>query len=702
MASMMRSTLSPLRRRPDRERQRGSVAVLGAVWLSVGVILLASIDIGNLFWQKRELQKIADLAALAGAGVVKALDTDKCSGTTRETVVANAKANGWQSNPGTSDDAEVYCGRWDKNAPVNEAATPPDYFAYGGTPKNAVRVLARRNVPILFVFGSGLASRQMEATATAALTEPAAVLQIRNALVTVDTGKSVVLNTIIGGLLGGSLNLDAIGWQGLVDTHVTLLDYLDQLKANLGLGAGTYDDVLNADATVGQLLQAAIDLLQRNTNTFGAAVTALQAIQAAAQAHPVTLRLSELLGVTTGASTAALGLDLQAFQLVQGLVQLANTKNAVSAGLGVDVPSLVGAKVDLRIIESPRLSAIGNPALAKRDPLGENRILVCTAQVRTLASVDLSGVTTGIMNAVNSVLEMSSGLTTLLANVLNLDLISAVNNLLGGIVCASPNCPESKITYASALPATVDISLEAGGAQAYVTDYDCTNAPAKSLTAQAGTPIAAVRIGRISNAFSSTSRPAVAPVPLVEIGYRRAQYSSCVLSILLGSIGCSGQVWYQPSGAWGAKSTARTYVVAGIGLQVDSPETTGQARTLNFSAPPANRLPDVDVAFSDDDASFQTVSAGDLVGQVGTVVANVGSGLKIYKSDSAGTLGSVLSIVLGTLGTLVQTVGNLVSGLLSPLLDPVVNALLNALGIDLDEAKVGARLTCGKGAELVY
>jgi uncharacterized membrane protein len=43
------------------------VATLGALWLMIAVICLATIDIGNVFWQKRELQKIADLAALAGA-----------------------------------------------------------------------------------------------------------------------------------------------------------------------------------------------------------------------------------------------------------------------------------------------------------------------------------------------------------------------------------------------------------------------------------------------------------------------------------------------------------------------------------------------------------------------------------------------------------------------------------------------------------
>ena len=56
--------------RSRTRRQSGAVAMLGALWLMVAVICLATIDIGNVFWQRRELQKIADLAALAGASVL--------------------------------------------------------------------------------------------------------------------------------------------------------------------------------------------------------------------------------------------------------------------------------------------------------------------------------------------------------------------------------------------------------------------------------------------------------------------------------------------------------------------------------------------------------------------------------------------------------------------------------------------------------
>ena len=63
----MQSFASGLHRARIR-RQSGSVAILGALWLMIAVICLATIDIGNVFWQKRELQKIADWRCCTNAG----------------------------------------------------------------------------------------------------------------------------------------------------------------------------------------------------------------------------------------------------------------------------------------------------------------------------------------------------------------------------------------------------------------------------------------------------------------------------------------------------------------------------------------------------------------------------------------------------------------------------------------------------------
>lgn len=56
-------------------RQRGSVLIAAAAAMLVSVTLLASADLGYLFLHEAELQKTADLAALAGA---QQLERDSC------------------------------------------------------------------------------------------------------------------------------------------------------------------------------------------------------------------------------------------------------------------------------------------------------------------------------------------------------------------------------------------------------------------------------------------------------------------------------------------------------------------------------------------------------------------------------------------------------------------------------------------------
>lgn len=212
---------------------------MGAIWMMVALIVLMGLDIGNLFWQKRELQKIADMAALAGVQ-----GTSAGCATVRSYAQSNAQLNGLRSSGLNADTfLPADCGNWDPRLPpVVESGVncnPACYFDKSRTPVNAVRVTVSRTVPYFFVFNWGSDGRLMKATATAAGTSSRAALNIRSTLVTVDSSKSTLLNAVFGGLLGGSLNLGVVGWQGLVNTNLNLLSYLDKLAVNLAPPLGT-------------------------------------------------------------------------------------------------------------------------------------------------------------------------------------------------------------------------------------------------------------------------------------------------------------------------------------------------------------------------------------------------------------------------------------------------------------------------------
>ena len=100
-----------------------------------------------------------------------------------------------------------------------------------------------------------------------------AAVSLRSTIASVNTSKSQTLNALFGNLLGGSVSLSVGAWNGLLNTDVQLLDYLDALAVNLGVQAGNYDALLQTNASVGQLVDAAIDLMEqgKGTGDIGAA-----------------------------------------------------------------------------------------------------------------------------------------------------------------------------------------------------------------------------------------------------------------------------------------------------------------------------------------------------------------------------------------------------------------------------------------------
>ncbi len=689
---------SPLRQARSRggARMRGSVVVNAVIAVSLVLIVLIGTEVGYMFYIKRELQKTADLAALSGAQAVQPASCAAAS--------AAAVANGAQNMPpllAPVAAAEVECGHWDP------AAHPgPQHFGAPGAGQylNAVRVTLTRTAPMLLPTLPGNQSYAISVQALAAKRQPLASLSIRSTIATVDTQRSALLNALFGGLLGGSLNLSVAGWQGLLDTRIKLLDFLDQLKLDLGLSAAGYEQVLDTSVDAGVLLQAMVRVMERGGNTASVAVQALQQLLLAAQASPVALTLGELLQVASGTDAAGLQTDLQLFDLVQGVVQLANGKNALAADIPINLPGIAGITAKVRAIEPPQVSAVGNPTLI--DPgLGvadPNRIYVRTAQIRLLLSLNLSGLGSVVSDLLSAVTAALSPLINFLESVATLNLGTIVSDLVGTVACGGlfPACAETKVIYADALSAPIDVSLSSGNGAALVTGHACGAGETKSLAVQASTSVAQLRVGKVTSPFSSAAPAAAEPVGLVEIGYRVARFDSCLLSLI-----CTGKKWKTASGSFVAdQASAKKNVISGLGLAVNS-DVGGSAggQALSYVAPAAANLPEIDAAPYDGagaDPSFKPISTQSLVQSLGSALGGVQ--VQAYSSSSSGVLGPLLNGTLGLVSGLLNTLQTIVRNALAPLLDPAVNLLLDLLGIDLAKAEVGARLSCHRGVELVY
>lgn len=640
-----------------RRRQSGSVVVTAAIAMSLIVIALIGTELGYLFFLKREFQKSADLAALAGATRLQA--SGDCA-QARAAAIANASQNLPPEFAMTG--ADISCGRWD---PATRPTAPHFGPAAATEPLNAVQVDLARTPALLLPGIPGNLARNVRVQALAAQRSPQAALNIRSSLLTVDSSKSALLNGTIGGLLGGNVSVSAAGYNGLIATDVNLLSYLDQLALDLNLGAGGYEQVLQTGATVGQLLTAMATVLQKNGSTAQATLDALGAIAGSANlaaAQPL-LKLGELINVQTGTPAAGLDTNLQVFQLVQGAVQLANGKGAIAANLPVNVLGMGTATLQLKIIEPPQLSAIGDPTLAALDPDGPNGIRVRTAQFRALVTMDLPLLTT--LSAVTTAIgNLLTPVTSLLNNVLTLNL----QGIVGSILCF--NCTQTQVV-AVPEPVRLSVYLDGPSSTAKVVDVDCSSAANKELGVRVNTSASSLQVGNTTPAdeaaaMGNGAMPSISPIPVLDTNTRTCTtvvFTSCT--------------------AWAPYS--RT------GLKADTSVAAMQTDRSYANPPEINQAP-----------AYQNVSSTDIIASLkGTL-----NGLQIqtyrYSATATNHFGNLVGDATDLVNGAFSAVKGLVTALLAPLLDSLINALLSGLGIQLATADVGARLSCARGVELVY
>lgn len=621
-------------------RQRGAIGLMAALTLAMALgFTVLVIDSGRLYLEQRKLQRVADTAALEAV----TRDGNCLPGLSAASYATqSATRNGFAVN--ASNTLTVSCGTLQTGADNLRA------FSVDATKSAAVRVIATQTVATSVAAGIGALlsggpvalTTQLSATAVAA--EPKrtlAQLSIRSSLVGADTSRSNLLNPLFSTLLGGNVNLTAVGWDGLIKTDVNLLKFMDRLAIKLGVAAGDYTTLLNTQASVTQFIQAAADVLPANGST-ATVRTALGNLQlAATNASPI--KLGDLLQLQTGAQAASLDATVQLFQLVQGFVQLANKNSAVAAVLPVNVLGLAGMTIRIKVIQPPQFSAVGDPALAKVAPLGANKIYVRTAQIRILVSVDLTLINV-VLQTFNALLQAAIGL---------------INTALAP-GCILGNCTQTDLQI---LPdgLNLDVGLEAGVGSSYVTNYACASPANKSLTATTNISAVQLKVGKIDPAIwlSSSAAPSLSPLTLVDIGSKTCHLLSCGARTPFGG--------------------------GGLELMIDSPVAGTSEPNYTFANPhEVNVAPD----------PTHPVTVSGVVGSLkGTLM---GITLTQHPPTIGSLLGLLLNTLLSTLTDVTQLLVTAISGLIAPLIDPIVDSLLLNLGIDVNKVDVGFNLTCGQ------
>ncbi|KWE99016.1 hypothetical protein WL80_33870 [Burkholderia ubonensis] len=552
--------------------QRGAVSVLATVWVLVALVTLGAIDIGNLFFQRRDLQRIADLSALAA---VQSLDpSDTSCGAANTAALNNARANETSNTVTTGapargqDQVAATCGRWDPQVYAGQ----PAYFApaaSGMTQLNATQVTVTRTMRYSFLgvvsmLGAGPGTMSATATARASAID---TFSISATLASVDP---VWLNGILSALLGTSVSLTLADYQALAGANIKLLGI------STALGAGTVNGLVDLSVTVPTLignLSAYVGALQAGGGNGPGYVAQLQAASTALgklvgagvgnTSVVVANAPNALLNISLGNPQSGADAQVNLLDLLTTAAQVAayNKGHAVSLNTGVTLP--LGASgfnvvsLQLQVLNPPSI-AVGEAGLL---PNGTWRTQASSAQIGVYLNVQTPSIPiTGALGL--------SGLIDLTLSGINLPIYLLVGGpavaSLAATKCGSATTPSTTTIVATPGIAKLCISAPPSGTLNLSNVSTCPPAGTlQLLNLQASTllspPVSLGVSASISNPVLQIVGTASSSAPYA--GYPSATpYHFCNAPAGLATPVSCGSGWVSPSTASSPNSYWTTYV----------------------------------------------------------------------------------------------------------------------------------------------
>lgn len=478
---------------PSRRAQGGAVSVLAALTLGLVVTVAAlALDIGHMFWVKRDMQKAADLAALSAA-------TDLANALPIAQRVA--LANGFDYQDADSQSSLMAAvGYYDFNAQTQFTQKADIAQA------NAVQVTLNRTTKYFFLPGE----YQAPPATAVAMRQPTAGFSLGSYIARLSTTDNLLLNAVLGSLEGGSVNLSAVDYQGLAGANVSLLG----LKTALGLA--TIDDLLNASLSLEDLFDAAVSAL--NSKGDAASVTAagiLGSLRGSVSPSLPSLKVGDLLKVDAGNAEAAAAAQVNVLQLATVAAQIANANSSgspVTVPVGLNIPLIASTQLAVAMVDRPAI-AIGP---AKKDDTGAWVTRAHGGQLRARLQFALLQLVAG--GVVNLQIYIEGG---------------AADAALTGIQCQMPL--DSSVVTIQTQPQTLAAYIgQVSDAAMQNRSSPVTVAPATLLNV-----LGLVRV-------TGYTDPQLAPVPAQELHFSGPFDASNTQSVAGTSLGIAGLLHNQP------------------------------------------------------------------------------------------------------------------------------------------------------------
>lgn len=318
----------------------GAVSIIAA-FSSVLILGFAAVavDLGSIFLETRKLQGAADLAAIAAAR-----DIGNAQAAAEATIAANGYTGPVQ--------VQVVLGTYtpDSSIPTGQR------FVAGASPAGAVKVTVTTQAKLFFGQSlTGRSSQSITRTATAAQAQLAA-FSIGTRLASLQGG---VANSLLSSLTGSQVSLSVMDYNALATANVDLLQYSQALATHANLQGASFNSVLSSQISTQGALSVLADTL--TTQNQAAAGTAIRKIATAAS-NTTPAQLDQIIDLgpyadqdhTSGGGGA--GVAVNALDLSNAILELAQSGRQVKIDLGAQVPGLTSATVWLAIGQRPNNS----------------------------------------------------------------------------------------------------------------------------------------------------------------------------------------------------------------------------------------------------------------------------------------------------------------------------------------------------------
>lgn len=327
-----------------RMRQRGSMAVTMMLMLVGLVAMLGLIEIGYLYWARRDTQKVVDLAALAGAQKLTACAADNSS---NSAALGNA-----MTDNGFTGTLLIACGHWDTTQPGDQHFVP----VTSTLPLNAVRVQA--TLPLTPFFGFAHFSNISTTAIAVPKGPPIAAFSVGSS--TAGIAPASPLGTLLNSALGSSLGLQLLSYSGIANADISLLNIVKALPIDVG----TVDGVLSSEMTVKQFLTAYVQVLTQTAGDAGVDLTFVnqQVALIEAQIGDVQINLGDVLNVdvNTQDPNIALNTNINALDILSAVLMAADSANGLALpSTSIGIPGVATVSLGMSIVEPPQIGVGG-------------------------------------------------------------------------------------------------------------------------------------------------------------------------------------------------------------------------------------------------------------------------------------------------------------------------------------------------------